>query len=178
MLERAIQIAVKAHSGQKDKGGSPYILHPLRLMMSLTDESEKIVAVLHDVVEDSDWTFDALRGEGFSDEIIAALKSVTKASEEESYDSFIRRAMENEIGRKVKIADLRDNLDVTRIGDLSERDIERINKYKRALKQLTDMAKRPNFDWEAADKEVEEYIQSDEGQARMKRLVSSMKSSK
>ena len=137
MLEHAIEIAVEAHKGQTDKGGSPYILHPLRVMMSVDGESEKIVAVLHDVVEDSDWTVDALLAEGFSVEVIEALKTVTKESEDEDYDLFIQRAMQNPIGRKVKIADLRDNLDVTRISEITDTDVKRINKYKRALKFLS-----------------------------------------
>jgi len=137
MLEHAIEIAVEAHKGQTDKGGSPYILHPLRVMMSVDGESEKIVAVLHDVVEDSDWTVDALLAEGFSVEVIEALKTVTKESEDEDYDLFIQRAMQNPIGRKVKIADLRDNLDVTRISEITDTDVKRINKYKKALKLLS-----------------------------------------
>jgi len=137
MLERAIEISVEAHKGQIDKGGSPYILHPLRVMGNVDGESEKIVAVLHDVVEDSNWTFEALLAEGFSIEVIEALKSVTKESEDEDYDLFIQRAMQNPIGRKVKIADLRDNLDVTRISDITDTDVKRINKYKKALKILT-----------------------------------------
>jgi (p)ppGpp synthase/HD superfamily hydrolase len=137
MLERAIEIAVEAHKGQVDKGGSPYILHPLRVMMSVNGESEKIVAVLHDVVEDSDWTFDGLLEEGFCIEVIEALKSVTKESEDEDYELFIQRAMQNPIGCKVKIADLRDNLDVTRISDITEKDVKRIKKYKKALKLLS-----------------------------------------
>ena len=137
MLERAIEIAVEAHEGQIDKGGSPYILHPLRVMMSVDGELEKIVAVLHDVVEDSDWTFEALVAEGFSIEVIEALKSVTKNSDNEDYDSFIQRAIENPIGRKVKIADIRDNLDVTRISNITDKDVKRINKYKKALKLLS-----------------------------------------
>ena len=137
MLERAIEIAVEAHKGKIDKGGSPYILHPLRVMMSVNGESEKIVGVLHDVVEDSVWTFEALLTEGFSVEAIEALKTVTKESEDEDYDLFIQRAMRNPIGRKVKIADLRDNLDVTRISEITDKDVKRINKYKRALKFLS-----------------------------------------
>jgi len=137
MLEHAIEIAVEAHKGQIDKGGSPYILHPLRVMMSVDGESEKIVAVLHDVVEDSDWTVDALLAEGFSVEVIEALKTVTKESEDEDYDLFIQRAMQNPIARKVKIADLRDNLDVTRISEITDTDVKRINKYKKALKLLS-----------------------------------------
>ena len=136
-LERAIQIAVTAHAGVKDRGGKAYILHPLNVMMRVDTEEEKIVAVLHDVVEDTDWTFEALREEGFSEIIIEALETVTKQFEDEDYEKFILRSQWNETGRKVKTADLRENLDVTRIGDLVEKDIERINKYKRALETLT-----------------------------------------
>ena len=137
-LERAIQIAVEAHAGAKDRGGKAYILHPISVMMRCETDEEKIVAILHDVVEDTDWTFGALREEGFTDTIIEALKTVTKHSDDEDYDEFIQRSSKNEIGRKVKIADLRENLDVTRIGKLTDKDIERINKYKRALKTLTE----------------------------------------
>ena len=114
-LERAIQIAVEAHAGVKDRGGKAYILHPLSVMMRVESDAEKIVAVLHDVIEDTDWTFDDLNEEGFSQEIIDALKSVTKTSDEEDYDQFVLRAQKNEIGRKVKIADIKENLDVTRL---------------------------------------------------------------
>lgn len=136
-LERAIEIAVNAHKGVQDKGGNPYILHPLRVMISLTSVEEKIVGVLHDVVEDApSWTFDRLREEGFSDEILNGLKSVTKLNDNENYDAFVERARSNKIGRKVKIADIKDNLDVTRIDQLTERDIERIERYKISLKRL------------------------------------------
>lgn len=137
-VERAIQIAVEAHAGAKDRGGKPYILHPIGVMMRCETEDEKIVAILHDVVEDTEWTFEALRKEGFSETIIEALETVTKHAEDEDYDEFVQRSLKNEIGRKVKIADLRENLDVTRIGELNEKDIERINKYKRALRTLTE----------------------------------------
>ncbi|MDA9954352.1 hypothetical protein N9D61_08550 [Planktomarina sp.] len=137
-LERAIEIAVSAHKGVFDKGGNPYILHPLRVMMSLTTKDEKIVGVLHDVVEDSeDWDFDKLKAEGFSDTVLDSLRSVTKFSEDEDYDSFIQRGLDNSIGRAVKIADIKDNLDVTRIGELKDKDLKRLNKYKRSLKTLT-----------------------------------------
>ena len=88
-LERAIQIAVQAHAGVKDRGGKAYILHPLSVMMRVESDAEKIVAVLHDVIEDTDWTFDDLNEEGFSQEIIDALKSVTKTSDEEDYNQFV-----------------------------------------------------------------------------------------
>jgi (p)ppGpp synthase/HD superfamily hydrolase len=137
-LERAIEIAVSAHKGVYDKGGTPYILHPLRVMMSLTTPNEKIVGVLHDVVEDSDdWNFDKLKAEGFSDIVLDGLRAVTKFSEDEDYDAFIQRGLSNSIGRAVKIADIKDNLDVTRIGELHDKDLKRLNKYKRSLKTLT-----------------------------------------
>ena len=105
-LERAIVIAAEGHKGVKDKAGGPYILHPLRMMLGLSSPDERIVAVLHDVVEDcSGWTFDRLRDEGFSGEVIAALDSVTKRKGED-YDDFVRRAAANPIGRNVKLADL------------------------------------------------------------------------
>jgi (p)ppGpp synthase/HD superfamily hydrolase len=137
-LERAIEIAVEAHKGVVDKGGNPYVLHPLRMMFAVKTEEEKIVAVLHDVVEDVfGWGFGRLKDEGFSSAVIDALRSVTKITEDEDYDAFIERAMGNPIGRKVKIADIRDNLDVTRIGELAEKDMKRLNKYKKALARLT-----------------------------------------
>jgi len=134
-LERAIEISVSAHKGQVDKSGAPYILHPLRIMFALKSEEEKIVGILHDVVEDSDWSFDDLLSERFSDNVINGLKSVTGV-EGEDYDSFIQRAYADPIGRNVKIADVSDNLDIKRIEEPSERDFERLKKYRKALKVL------------------------------------------
>ena len=135
-LERAIVIAAEAHAGITDKGGAPYILHPLRMMMDLTSAEERIVAVLHDVCEDCPgWTFERLRGEGFSEEILAALDSVTKR-EGEPYEGFALRAAANPIGRRVKLADLRDNSDLSRITTPSVKDHQRIAKYARAIELI------------------------------------------
>ena len=135
-LERAIVIAAEGHKGVKDKAGGPYILHPLRMMLGLSSPDERIVAVLHDVVEDcSGWTFDRLRDEGFSDEVIAALDSVTKR-EGEKYEDFVKRAAANPIGRNVKLADLADNCDLSRIAEPTEADYQRIEKYQRAIKLI------------------------------------------
>lgn len=132
-LEHAIAIASKAHEGQQDKGGAPYILHPLRMMLQLETEAERITAMLHDVVEDCEGcSFDRLRYEGFSEEIIEALKSVTKHNGE-TYEEFIRRSATNPIGVRVKLADLNDNCDLTRIGSPNKRDHERISKYRQAI---------------------------------------------
>ena len=134
-LERAIEIAVTAHKGQKEKSGAPYILHPLRVMLSVESEEERIVGVLHDVVEDTPWTFDQLRDEGFSEAILAALDTVT-IRENEDYSTFISRSADNVIGRPVKIADLRDNMDLSRIPQPTEKDHKRMEKYTKAMAQL------------------------------------------
>jgi (p)ppGpp synthase/HD superfamily hydrolase len=138
-LQRAIEIAVEAHRGMTDKGGNPYILHPLRVMQSLFTEEEQIVVVLHDVVEDCEgWTFARLKNEGFSENVLEALASVTKSNDDKNYDEFINRALKNSIGRKVKIADIVDNLDVRRIDEIAEKDVARLQKYKRALSLLSE----------------------------------------
>ena len=136
-LHRAIEIALEAHKGALDKGGNPYILHPLRLMLQMDSEEEMIVAILHDVVEDSEkWSFDKLQKEGFSKKIINSLRSVTKENENEDYEKFIDRSIKDKIGRKVKTADISDNLDISRLKELTDKDILRINKYKKALAKL------------------------------------------
>lgn len=135
-LERAIAIACDAHKGQKDKYGAPYILHALRVMTAGRTEEEKIVGVLHDVVEDTDWTFEALQKEGFSDEVLAALRCVTKESEEEDYDAFTARVKTNALAVRVKLADLTDNMDIRRMPEVKEKDVQRLNKYLKAYKEL------------------------------------------
>jgi len=135
-IAKAIEIAVSAHKGQKDKSGAEYILHPLRVMERGKTEVEKICGVLHDVVEDSDWTFEKLENEGFSAEVIGVLRCVTKKSEDENYDNFIDRITQNHIAVQVKINDLLDNLDVTRLKELNEWDFKRLNKYLKAYWKL------------------------------------------
>ena len=135
-LQRAIEIATQAHQGQFDKSGKDYIGHPLRVMEMGSTEEEKIAGVLHDVVEDSDWTFEALEAEGFSQEIIEALKCVTKLSENENYDNFIERVKKNPLAVVVKINDLTDNMDIRRLPYLSDKDIKRLKKYLKAYKKL------------------------------------------
>lgn len=151
-LQRAISLATEAHDGQLDKGGNPYILHPLRVMMSLKNEDEMIVGVLHDVIEDcteKGFGWARLENEGFSEEILEALRSVTKTPDEEAhlksltgvertdaYLQFVTRAKANPIGRRVKRSDIYDNLNITRIGSLTEKDLHRLNQYKKALELL------------------------------------------
>ena len=136
-LKRAIEIATEAHKGQMDKAGKEYIGHPLRVMEMGKTEEEKIVGVLHDVVEDSGWTFDALEAEGFSKEVMDALKCVTKKSENENYDDFIERVKKNPLAVAVKINDLTDNMDIRRLPYLSDKDVKRLKKYLKAYKKLT-----------------------------------------
>ena len=137
LLQRAVEIAIEAHKGQFDKSGKDYIGHPLRVMEMGKTEEEKIVGVLHDVIEDTDWTFERLAEEGFSDEVIAALKCVTKTSENENYDDFIDRVKKNPLATAVKINDLTDNMDIRRLPYLSDKDVKRLKKYLKSYKRLT-----------------------------------------
>ena len=134
-LERAIELATEHHEGQTDKAGKPYIEHPLRLMNQVESEDEKIVAVLHDIVEDTDMSLDDLRDEGFSEEVLSAIECVTK-QDDEDYDSFIERISFNPLAVKVKLADLEDNMDLSRLPEVTDKDMERMEKYKRAKEIL------------------------------------------
>jgi len=135
-LEKAIRIAAQAHEGQRDKAGASYILHPLRVMMKMTTETERITAVLHDVIEDTDWTMERLRREGFHGEILGALDCLTRQNGEE-YEKFIERVKWNPLAVKVKIADLEDNLDVSRLKEVTDADTKRLKKYELALQMLS-----------------------------------------
>ena len=136
-LERAIEIAAQAHCGQLDKAGNDYIGHPLRVMAMGQTMEEKILGVLHDVVEDSAWTFEQLAAEGFSTRIIEALRCLTKLSPTEPYDKFIARIKHNPLAVAVKLNDLTDNMDIRRLPYLSDKDVKRLKKYLKAYKQLT-----------------------------------------
>jgi (p)ppGpp synthase/HD superfamily hydrolase len=139
MLKKAIEIAVEAHKGVTDKYGAPYINHVTRVMNLGETEEEKIVGVLHDVVEDTPWTFEQLAAEGFSSEIIDALTCVTKISEEEDYEEFTLRVSRNPLAVKVKINDLTDNMDIRRIPVLTEKDLTRLMKYHKAYRFLSSL---------------------------------------
>ncbi len=135
-LERAIEIAVAAHKGQLDKAGKEYIEHPMRVMAAGSSTDEKIVGVLHDVVEDSEWTFEQLAAEGFAPQIIEALRCLTRL-EGESYDKFIARVKCNKLATAVKLNDLTDNMDIRRLPYLSDKDVKRLKRYLKAYKQLS-----------------------------------------
>jgi (p)ppGpp synthase/HD superfamily hydrolase len=134
-LEDAISLAVKAHRGRKDKVGAAYILHPLRVMLRMKTKDERIVALLHDVIEDTKYTLEDLREAGYSRKILQSLDYLTKRDGEE-YEEFIKRVKRHPLARRVKIADLKDNLDLKRIKKPKKRDLMRIKKYRRALSEL------------------------------------------
>lgn len=134
-LDRATEIAVQAHRGQKDRAGAPYILHPLRVMLAAREGDERVVAVLHDVVEDSDWTIERLKAEGLTEVQAAALDAVTRREGEDYFD-FVDRAGRDPLGRAVKILDLRDNSLKTRLAEPGEEDHARFEKYRMALARL------------------------------------------
>lgn len=138
MLSKAIEIANRAHAGQTDKGGKPYILHPITVMMSCEKDDEKICAILHDVVEDTPITFDELKKEGFSDEIVAALDCLTRRTDE-SYGAFIDRVITNPLACKVKLADLIDNMDLSRLKNPTQEDQDRVKKYRLAADRISDV---------------------------------------
>ena len=125
LLSKAITLALKAHEGQVDKSGMPYAGHIMRVMAAGRTIDEKIVGVLHDVVEDTDWTFDALLAEGFPVHIVDALRCVTKLSDNEPYDEFIERVMSNPLAIAVKITDLAYNMYILRYKELSDWEVKR-----------------------------------------------------
>ena len=131
LLEKAIEIAVRAHAGQKTKDGSPYILHPLRLMTRMGTDEERMAAVLHDVVEDTAVTPEDLREAGIPEEVLAAVKLLTH-EEGVSYEDYVRRLKPNPVARRVKLADLEDNSDIRRLKGVEDKDLERMRRYHRA----------------------------------------------
>lgn len=134
-IEIAIQIALDAHKGQTDKGGHPYILHPLRVMHNLSNIDEKIVAVLHDVVEDSNYAFADLAKKGISNKCIEALMLLTH-EKGMPYMAYIDKIKSNKLATLVKLSDLKDNCDLSRLSDVGDKDKERVKKYRIAIAYL------------------------------------------
>jgi (p)ppGpp synthase/HD superfamily hydrolase len=134
-LEDAIALAVEAHRGQRDKAGQTYILHPLRVMMRLETENERMAAILHDVAEDTPYTLERLRELGYPEEVLGALDCLTKR-EGESYEAFIERVRPHPLARRVKLADLEDNMDVRRLLAVGPRETERLARYRAAWARL------------------------------------------
>ncbi|HEY5761325.1 MAG TPA: HD domain-containing protein [Steroidobacter sp.] len=134
-LERAIAIAAEGHAGQFDKAGQPYILHPIRVMLRVSGASERITAILHDVVEDTPVTLDQLAKEGFSREVVDAVDALTKRLGENRIDAA-KRAAANPIARVVKLADNAENMDLSRISNPTQKDYDRLEEYKRVREIL------------------------------------------
>jgi (p)ppGpp synthase/HD superfamily hydrolase len=132
----ALRIAIRAHEGQKDKGGRDYVTHPIRVASRCKGLQAKTVALLHDTLEDTSVTVDELRGQGFPEEIIEAVEAVTKRKGER-YEAFIERLAGNPLAREVKMADLEDNMDIRRLEEITDRDVTRLRTYLRAWKFLS-----------------------------------------
>lgn len=137
---KILEFAMQKHFGQTDKSGKPYILHPVEVALSLYKDSDKVVALLHDVLEDTDATIDDLVALGLEDCEIEAVKLLTKPHKED-YMHYVRRVAENPIARRVKMADLRHNMDITRLDVVTERDLARVEQYKKAYRILEDAEK-------------------------------------
>jgi (p)ppGpp synthase/HD superfamily hydrolase len=135
ILEKALAMALQAHRGQKDKSGLPYVFHPIRMMLQLTTLEEQTVALLHDVLEDSPFTAEDLRKEGFSSVVIEAVKALTR-EKDEPYLEYIRRVKQNQLARIVKLADIKENLNANRLTNLSEKDCQRLERYLKAREIL------------------------------------------
>jgi GTP diphosphokinase / guanosine-3',5'-bis(diphosphate) 3'-diphosphatase len=140
-IEKAIQLAARAHAGQVDKANQPYILHPLRVMLRVESTEERIAAVLHDIVEDTNVSLEDLRSEGFSEAVVGAVEALTKRPGEGRLEAATRAAT-NKIARAVKLADNAENMDLSRIPSPTEKDLARLEEYKavRALLLGTDVA--------------------------------------
>ena len=146
-LEKALEIAARAHAGVKDKQGQPYILHAIRVMMGVDDEDAKIVAVLHDVVEDTAVTLEDIGAEGFDAEIIEALSLVTH-QKECPYSKYVMGCKKNPIARQVKLSDLRDNTNLNRVllrQAKFETDSSRLHKYILSYRFLTDQISEAEY---------------------------------
>ncbi len=138
LLEKAIAAALKAHAGMKTRNGRPYILHPLRLMIKMDNEDEMITAVLHDVVEDSVMTLNDLADIGFGQNVMEALTLLTHNKEQVSYDEYIEGIKGNPLATKIKLADLKHNMDIRRLPNpMRDKDLRRLKRYRRAWKTLT-----------------------------------------
>ena len=130
--EKAYEIAKKAHLGQIDKAGEDYIKHPEKVASFVNSDEEKAVAYLHDVIEDTELTLEDLREYGFSEEVLEAVDVITKKKGQD-YQTYLNSVKENKLARVVKLADLRHNSDLTRLINITEKDIERKEKYQKAV---------------------------------------------
>ena len=135
LTRKAITVAYNAHQGQLDRAGLPYILHPLHVAEQMKDEDTCVVALLHDVIEDTDLTLENLREYGFTEAQVEGVRVMTR-EEDEDYFEYIRSVKTNPLALAVKLEDLKHNSDVTRIIEITDKDLQRIEKYKKAMEIL------------------------------------------
>lgn len=135
MTKKALSLCFSAHKDQLDKSGLPYVFHPFHLAEQMTDEDTTIVALLHDVIEDTEHTLDDLRRFGFNENVISAIALMTH-DDDVPYMDYVRNIAKDPIAKKVKLADLRHNSDMSRLDMITQKDIERAEKYKAAIKIL------------------------------------------
>ncbi|MDI9497244.1 MAG: HD domain-containing protein [Bacillota bacterium] len=133
--QTALYLAAQAHEGQLDRGGAPYLLHPVYVALQCADETGQTVALLHDTIEDSDLTLEDLARAGFSAEVVAAVDALSRRTDE-SYEEYVVRLCKNPLARRIKRFDLLHNLDRSRLPSFSERDQERFDRYTWALGEL------------------------------------------
>lgn len=137
LLEKAIALALRAHSGQVDRYGHPYILHSLHLMLQMDTEHERMAAVLHDVVEDTGVTLSDLEEAGFPPEVLEAVRLLTHDKENSSYEEYVQTLKANRTARKVKLADLKHNMDIRRMDQVRPTDLDRLQRYRQAWETLS-----------------------------------------
>ena len=137
LTKQALKLCFEAHKEQKDKSGMPYVFHPFHLAEQMTDEATTVVALLHDVVEDTDTTFEDLEKQGFGEEIISALKLLTH-NDDTPYMDYVAEIKNNKIATAVKLADLKHNSDLSRLDTVDEKALKRKEKYEKAIKILTE----------------------------------------
>ena len=135
MTKKALKLCYEAHKEQTDKSGIPYVFHPIHLAEQMGDEDTTVVALLHDVVEDTDYTLEDLRAMGFNQNVIEAIRLMTHA-EGVPYLDYVAKIKENPIARAVKLADLAHNSDLTRLDTVDEKAMARVQKYTQAIRLL------------------------------------------
>ena len=137
LTKQALKLCFEAHKEQVDKSGIPYVFHPFHLAEQMTDEATTVVALLHDVVEDTELTFEDLEKQGFGEEIISALKLLTH-NDDTPYMDYVAKIKTDKIATTVKLADLKHNSDLSRLDVVDEKALNRKEKYEKAMKFLTE----------------------------------------
>ena len=139
LTKKAMKLCFDAHQHQVDKSGMPYVFHPMIVAERMTSELTTTVALLHDVVEDTDYTLEDLRAMGYPEEVISALSLLTHAPSV-PYMDYVKEIAKNPIAREVKLGDLRHNSDIARLSKVTEKDLSRVEKYRKAIEYLESVA--------------------------------------